>query len=347
VYFNEPLSSLQRFCEGFQYADLLNRGAKEPNPYIRLALCAAFCLGAFAFNINRTLKFFNPLLTETYEYIDNDLNFRYYAEQVSHHPAISASYAEGEGYTYHSNSNATYKFQLLKGCLNFTPLGRTYITFDNFNETISYTKPTSVCRNLVMGTMHLDTHGKILVNNQNTGDILEMEILEETKKERGKFLGEAKDLYGNTRLKLEGNLHSHMEIIYEDDSGNEKREMIWKKNKIEGDEEARFYFSDFTINLNNLNDDLKKLLPPSDSRFRPDQRALENQEIDLASNEKHRLEESQRKRRKENEKLKIKHKPLYFEETYDDLSGELIYKYKGNYFEDRAAKKLDKFLDLY
>ena len=341
------MSSLQRFCESFQYADLLNRGAKEPNPYIRLALCAAFCIGGFAFNINRTLKFFNPLLSETYEYIDNDLNFRYFGEQVSHHPAITACYAEGEGYTYHANSNSAYKFMLMKGSLEFKPLGRTYITFDNFNETITYTKPNTICRNLIMGTMHLDTYGKIQVNNQSTGDLLEMEICEETKKERGKFNGEAEDLYGNTRLKLEGNLHSHMDVIYEDESGKEIRETIWKKTKIEGDEEARFYFSDFTINLNNINDELKKVLPPSDSRFRPDQRALENQEIDLASSEKHRLEEKQRIRRKENEKLKIKHKPLYFEETYDDLTGELIYKYTGHYFEDRAEKKFNKFLDLY
>jgi len=235
----------------------------------------------------------------------------------------------------------------MKGSLQFTPLGRTYVNFEKFNETISFTKPNSVCRNLIMGTMHLDTFGKVLVNNQNTGDTLEMEIIEESKNERGNFFGEAKDIYGNTRLKLEGNLHSHMDIIYEDDLGKEIRETIWKKFKIEGDEEARFYFSDFTLNLNNMNDELKKILPPSDSRYRPDQRALENQEIDMASSEKHRLEEKQRARRKENEKKKIKHKPLYFEETYDDMTGELIYKYTGNYFEDRAAKKFDKFLDLF
>ena len=150
--------------------------------------------------------------------------------------------------------------------------------------------------------MHIDTCGKISVNNQNTGDLLELEILEESKKERGKFYGEAKDIYGNSRLKVEGNLHSHMDVIYEDELGKEIRETIWKKIVIEGDEEEKFYFTDYTINLNNLTDELKNILPPSDSRFRPDQRALERQEIDLATNEKQRLEEKQRVRRKENEK---------------------------------------------
>lgn len=325
----------------------MNRGAKDPNPYIRLATCAAFAMGSFAINIYRTLKFFNPLLSETYEYIDNDLNFRFFAEQVSHHPAISACYAEGDGFTFYSNSHSSYKFILMKGCMEFTPLGKSYFTFDNFNETITVIKPKTVCRNLIVGTLHLDTYGKMVVSNQNTGDVLELEIQEESKNERGKFTGEAKDIYGNTQLKIEGNIHSNMDIVYQDNIGKEVRETIWKKVIIEGNEEERFFFSDFACNLNNLNDNLRKILPPSDSRFRPDQRALENQDIDLATSEKHRLEEKQRDRRKDNEKLKIKHEPLYFEETYDDLSGELIYNYNGKYFEDRKNKKFDKFLDLF
>jgi hypothetical protein len=39
-------------------------------------------------------------------------------------------------------------------------------------------------------------------------------------------------------------------------------------------------------------------LPPTDSRFRPDQRALENGDISKASDEKNRLEVKQRAIRK-------------------------------------------------
>ena len=107
--FNEPLSSLQKFCEPFQYAYLLNTAAKEPNQYIRLAKTALFCIGQFVINNGRTAKFFNPLLYETYEYVDNEQNFRYMAEQVSHHPAISAYYAEGDGWNIYANTNAIIK----------------------------------------------------------------------------------------------------------------------------------------------------------------------------------------------------------------------------------------------
>lgn len=43
------------------------------------------------------------------------------------------------------------------------------------------------------------------------------------------------------------------------------------------------------------------LLPITDSRFRPDQRALEFGDEDLAGDEKHRLEEKQRARRRQME----------------------------------------------
>lgn len=47
--------------------------------------------------IGRTKKPFNPMLGETYELVTKD--FRYFSEQVSHHPPISAFVQEGPGYT--------------------------------------------------------------------------------------------------------------------------------------------------------------------------------------------------------------------------------------------------------
>lgn len=52
------------------------------------------------------------------------------------------------------------------------------------------------------------------------------------------------------------------------------------------------------MNLNNLPEKMKAKLPRSDSRLRTDQRALENGDFDLATIEKHRLEEKQRYARK-------------------------------------------------
>lgn len=45
------------------------------------------------------------------------------------------------------------------------------------------------------------------------------------------------------------------------------------------------------MNLNYLPEQMKKALPRSDSRLRTDQRALEENNLELATSEKHRLEE--------------------------------------------------------
>jgi hypothetical protein len=45
------------------------------------------------------------------------------------------------------------------------------------------------------------------------------------------------------------------------------------------------------MNANHLPEQLKSVLPPSDCRFRPDQRALEEGNLKLAASEKQRLED--------------------------------------------------------
>ena len=340
VFFNDPLSMLQKLCENFQYAYVFNKAAVDPSPYMRLAYCACFCIGGFVMNIHRTTKFFNPILMETYEYIDNQQNFRYFAEQVSHHPAISACYAEGKGWNFYTNNNAILNF-LITGKLEITNVGRCYVNFSNFNENIVFTKPLCVVRNLIFGTIILDMVGKFTVTNDK-GDICEIEMIPSTSGEQGNVTGTIKDIYGNIHLKFGGNW---LDKLYVTDIKSNEKKVLWEM--IPSSDQYSYYFQPYSFDLNNLTEEMKRALPPTDSRFRPDQRMMEMQEIDEAGEEKHRLEEKQRKARKENEKEGITPKPMYFDETYDDLSGELIYKYKGNYFDDRKKRNFSHFPDIF
>jgi hypothetical protein len=103
------------------------------------------------------------------------------------------------------------------------------------------------------------------------------------------------------------------------------------------------------LQLNYLPNTLRPLLPPTDSRFRPDQRALENGDLKLAADEKHRLEEKQRAIRRYNEKHKIEYRPKYFEEWKNpDDPDQVYYKYNGKYFEhDRPKKDWSHLPDIY
>jgi hypothetical protein len=78
------------------------------------------------------------------------------------------------------------------------------------------------------------------------------------------------------------------------------------------DSSLYYGFTRFAIELNEFTDDLKDVLPPTDTRFRPDQRCLEEGEIEKAEAEKQRIEEAQRQRRRILEANKEEHKPLWF-----------------------------------
>jgi len=80
----------------------------------------------------------------------------------------------------------------------------------------------------------------------------------------------------------------------------------------------QYYFTNFAMNLNYLPEKMKLKLPRSDSRFRTDQRALEENNIELATSEKHRLEEKQRAARKwRAENPSHEFKPKYFKKVMD------------------------------
>ena len=341
VFFNEPISMLQKLCENFQYAYVLNDLSKDPSPYARLCLAASFCIGGFTMNVHRAAKYFNPLLGETFEYIDKENGYKYFSEQVSHHPAISACYVEGDNWIFYANSNAKTKF-VLSGRLEVENVGRSYISVPSLNEQIYFTKPMIVAKNLIFGTITLDIYGKFYVGN-NSGDICEVNLEAMNGNVQGNLKGEAKDIYGNVKMIIEGNWLDKIEIYEPDNKTN--RRVIWRF--IQGEKEEEYYFPPITFDLNNLTEEMKTALPRTDSRFRPDQRLLEMQELDKAADEKHRLEEKQRRAKKERDKKGIIYKPLYFDETYDDITGELVYLYKGGYFEDRYNKNFDKFPDLF
>jgi len=73
-------------------------------------------------------------------------------------------------------------------------------------------------------------------------------------------------------------------------------------------------------------------LPHTDARFRPDLRALEEGNLDLAGTEKHRLEEEQRARRKVNEANGTHPEAYYFKEEFCPESGETFYCYCRDYW---------------
>lgn len=101
VSFNEPTSLLQRVAEDMEYADLLNVAASRSESLERMIYVAGFAASEYASTIGRVAKPFNPLLGETFEYARPDKGYRFFVEQVSHHPPIGAVYSESANWDYY------------------------------------------------------------------------------------------------------------------------------------------------------------------------------------------------------------------------------------------------------
>ncbi|OLY79307.1 Oxysterol-binding protein-like protein [Smittium mucronatum] len=111
--------------------------------------------------------------------------------------------------------------------------------------------------------------------------------------------------------------------------------VLWKKNEIKN-HDSTYHFTDFAVTLNEIDDDLAKYVAPSDSRFRPDQRAMEIEKYDVADTEKTRLEEKQRKVRKMREAGELEQwKPKWFVPDVDPDTGCKFWKFTGEYWNER------------
>lgn len=133
VYFNEPLNLLQKAAQYNEYTSILDKACQEQDQAKRLALVSIFATTGLTSIERANTKPFNPMLGETYELVEEDKEF--IAEQVSHHPPISASYCRGlkQNWAIWTNHKTNSKFT--GKYLEFYQQYRIYIELKDFGET--------------------------------------------------------------------------------------------------------------------------------------------------------------------------------------------------------------------
>ncbi|KAG5982097.1 hypothetical protein E4U55_002294 [Claviceps digitariae] len=356
VSFNEPTSLLYRCGEDMEYADLLDLAAERTDSIERLVYVAAFAASEYASTIGRVAKPFNPLLGETFEYVRPDKNYRFFIEQVSHHPPIGAAWAESPNWEYWGESAVKSKFYGKSFDIN--PLGTWFLklrpTAGGKEELYTWKKVTTSVIGIITGNPTVDNYGPMEIKNWTTGEIAVLDF-----KARGwkassayQISGKVLDAEGNVRVSMGGRwnskLYARLTPGYEaavdgsKDAGPlhegamtdpNRAYLIWEANpRPEG---IPFNLTPFVLTFNHIDDQLRPWLAPTDSRLRPDQRAMEDGEYDFAATEKTRLEEAQRARRKEREARGEEFAPAWFTKSRCDVTGEPYWKFTGKYWEQR------------
>ncbi|XP_041804956.1 oxysterol-binding protein-related protein 1-like isoform X1 [Chelmon rostratus] len=354
VIVNEPLSFLQRLTEYMEHTYLIHQANATTDSVERMKCVAAFAVSAVASQWERTGKPFNPLLGETYELIRDDLGFRWVSEQVSHHPPVSAFQAEGlrDDFIFHGSIYPKLKFW--GKSIEAEPKGVITLELPKYNEAYTWTNPTCCVHNIIVGQLWIEQYGSVEVINHKTGERCSMMFKpcglfgKELHKVEGYILDKSKKklcaIYGKwteclyTVDSATFDAHKKTDKKNSDEKKGSKQssvdeepeempppdaetvqvipgsELLWKITP-RPDNSAKFYaFSTFAMHLNELEKSMEGVIPPTDSRLRPDIRAMENGDIDQASAEKKRLEEKQRMARKNRTKSTEEWKTRWFQQ---------------------------------
>ncbi|KAH9920538.1 Oxysterol-binding protein-domain-containing protein [Epithele typhae] len=356
VFFNEPTSMLQRMAEDMEFSECLDAAYAETDQHKRIAFVAAFAMSNYSSTIGRIAKPFNPMLSETFEYVRHDKQYRYVSEQVSHHPPISACWAEAPTWRYYGEVDAQNKFmgksfeirptgiahaELLlpedREGLEGYPKARGVNVAGRVVEHYSWKKVTTNVSGFILGSPTIDHYGDMVITNHRTKDRCVL-----TFKPRGwrgrdayEISGYVSDAEGNVVYEIAGRWNSQLVArrvgtgvgqLHPDVAPASEKEyiLLWRNS-----EKPTFPFNltPFAITLNDCPPDtLRPYVCPTDCRMRPDQRAFELGKYERANDLKIKQEEFQRATRKAREEGSAPaHGPRWFAATTEPDTGERVW----------------------
>ncbi|KAG7279392.1 hypothetical protein CRUP_024211, partial [Coryphaenoides rupestris] len=334
VIFNEPLSFLQRLTEYMEHTYLIHRANESTDSIERMKCVAAFAVSAVASQWERTGKPFNPLLGETYELVRDDLGFRLISEQVSHHPPVSAFHAEGlqKDFVFHGSIYPKLKFW--GKSVEAEPKGIITLELPKYNEAYTWTNPTCCVHNIIVGQLWIEQYGNMEVINHKTGEKcclnfkpcglfggelhkVEGYIVDKSKKKVCALYGKWTEcLHTVDAAAFDAHKRKGGEVKKSGKAAPGKEpegiplpdadtvevipgsQLLWRIAPRPANSAEMYSFTTFAMQLNETSEEIEALIPNTDCRLRPDIRAMERGDIDLASEQKNRLEEKQRAARK-------------------------------------------------
>lgn len=264
-------------------------------------------MSGYASSINRpTKKPFNPLLGETYECIRSELGFRFISEKVSHHPPIVACHGDGEDFEFWQDQQPKSKFW--GKSMEITNEGVVHLRLKASGDLFSWNKVTTCMRNIFSDTRYLEHYGEMVIDNHTTGEYAKLTFKESSLFSSGnnEVSGFVFNAAGNKVHTISGKWNEYLQYEVEGD----RFKYLWRANPPLPNCHEQYGFTQFAIELNELTQEQTRVLPKTDTRFRPDQRFLEEGQLELAEVEKIRLEEKQRAARKVMEDAGEKPKPL-------------------------------------
>ena len=178
-------------------------------------------------------------------------------------------------------------------------------------EHYSWKKVTTLVNNLILGTLTIEHYGDMVITNHRTHEQCVITFKpkdaggwfvasKEPESLGGDLVGVCKDYRGTPKYELSGRWDEFLiakPLVPNSYSSSSFK--LWAVNPKPPTAAVNFNLTAFSMAINQTSPELMKVLPLSDSRLRPDQRAMESGMWEEADKEKERCENRQRQRRKE------------------------------------------------
>jgi len=313
VWIMEPFSVTQKVTEIMEYSELMDLANDAEDPFMRQAYMVAYLVSPFSC-IERTYKPFNPILGETFEYTVPG-KFRFFSEQVSHHPPICAAHGESESDKWTYDIVSAPKSKFLGNSVEIYPLGRTRIKLHTPNETFILRTPHAKANNIVVGSTWIDVFGSLAVKCVESGIEAHVDFTQCGWFGAGRyeFKGYIVDADGKKVMLVSGKWNSHCDAVRCDADGNPadgaETHRLWESNPKP--EDPKYKFTQFAKDLNTVPAGAPEPLP-SDARRRPDRFALMVGDSVKAGEQKSVLEDRQRAEKRERTKREEPWEPRWF-----------------------------------
>nr|XP_023692546.1 oxysterol-binding protein-related protein 8 isoform X2 [Paramormyrops kingsleyae] len=176
----EPRSFLDKLSDYYYHADFLSEAAVEENAYNRMKKVVKWYISGFYKKPKGLKKPYNPIIGETFRCMwihprTNSKTF-YIAEQVSHHPPVSAFYVSNRKDGFCLSGSILAKSKFYGNSLSAILDGEARLSFLNRGEDYVMNMPYAHCKGILYGTMTLELAGQISIACEKTGYSAQLEF---------------------------------------------------------------------------------------------------------------------------------------------------------------------------
>eukprot|EP00058_Branchiostoma_floridae_P005537 XP_002591025.1 hypothetical protein BRAFLDRAFT_69422 [Branchiostoma floridae] len=279
------------------------------DPFGRMKQIVRWYLSGFYKKPKGLKKPYNPILGETFRCMwphpQTGSKTFFIAEQVSHHPPVSAFYVTNRQDGFCINGSILCKSKFYGNSLSAILDGTACLTLLNRGEDYAITMPYVSCKGILYGTMTMEMGGKVSLTCDKTGYRTEIEF------KLKPFLGgsdASNQITGKIKLGKEtlATLEGHWDqdvYITEKSTGSDKTEVFWSVT----DEVKSRRLKRQTVRFEDQGDF------ESEKLWQHVSAAISACDQNKATNEKYILEEQQRKDARERKEKRADWVPKLFE----------------------------------